>query len=664
MRFMLGIVAAGGLFSVFIQSSDGGDISDQTKIGEISNKSWLGGVTLKILHLSHYLRGTVEERVGRIITHYIKSIDPSWLVFADADVERLSSQWKGKIQEDVESGNFELAKIISDEGADRFGVLLENLAPILEEENKDGGPFSIFDRDAPRGTSSAARRMFVKGSYSRGWGPDEFRDALRDYRERIVAMDKERRVSLFLDAVAKSFDQNSAYYPSERHRYIVAKVSLKPTGVGIELTGDGSGRVSQVLPNSPAGRSGEVKEGDRVISVTDKEGMLHTSRTSIDQFGELLAAEPGEPVTIEFERSDESVSKITLRGEQLKVSDEKRVSGNIAEKGGLRIGVLKIPSFYSGSKGEDPNAEADTKKKILDMLREGVDAIVVDVRQDAGGAAEAARAVSSLFFKGPVYYSLDRNGMIRAENTRGKTVYDGPLVVLVSAGTASSAEIFARAVQDHGRGIVVGGHRTFGKGSLQNLLDLDWHGGHEHFPDGGAGSVRVTTHILFGPNGQGIQGRGVSPDIVVPCPYDIAFEVSSREGRAEAPMMPYEIDTIGRAPTELARLKPVLLRKSAERVGRSPYFLDVSRLKRDFEALFDRPLFGAKIDEYAQAMAPFSKLSGLIKSGPRKTKSPEAMGEPEADPVLDEAVSVAADLTNLTKDTGSGPAPARSKIEN
>jgi len=244
--------------------------------------------------------------------------------------------------------------------------------------------------------------------------------------------------------------------------------------------------------------------------------------------------------------------------------------------------------------------------------------------------------------EGVIYHSLDRNGTIQTFESKGKPLYNGPLVVLVSAGTASAAEVFAKAVQDNGRGVVVGGRRTFGKGSLQNLLDLDWHGGGVYLPEQGAGSVRVTTRVLFGPRGGGIQGFGVVPDIILPCAFDIALSVSEREGRGEEVLNPVSLSNIEVPFLETLSGWGYLVERSKKRVDNSPYFNKIKNLISNFEPLLGKGLVEGGHDGYAKQMEPFGRLSSALQEISVSRGRDGACGK--LDPILDEAVKIAGDL--------------------
>lgn len=653
-----------------VQSSDGSEAGENSSLvmdpydlastreyqsGEVPSpsdkeaKAWLGNVVLRILKLSHYKSDSIFNVEKKVVDHYVRSLDPDGFVFSETDVDFFTQQWRGKIEADIEGGEFLLAKEVTSEGGRRF----EELLGVWDGLTESGGLLAvprleIFDVDVRRGTPQALLRNFFKGKFSRGWDEDDFKSALVDRGNKIRNMTESQRVDGFLDAVAKAFDRNSAYYPEERHQYVVSKVALQPTGVGIDLKKDGSGEIDQVFKNSPAERSGAVLEGDKVLSITDDVGINHPASTSVDQFSELLASEVGKSVTVEVKKNDATISHVTLQSEKLEIPAEKQVSSCIIDHGKMRIGVLRIPSFYASKtvKGgaEGRMAGEDTREEIINMKKGGVDSIVIDLRQDSGGSVEAAEALTSLFLEGVVYHSMDRNGVVQTFGTKSKPIYTGPLVVLVSAGTASAAEIFAKAVQDHGRGLVVGGRRTFGKGSLQNLLDLDWHGGGIYFPEQGAGSVRVTTRILFGPRGGGIQGFGVIPDIVLPCSFDIALAVSEREGRREEVLQPAALSNIKSASPDTLMEWNCVVEKSQKRVEHSPYFNKIKDLTSDFDPLLREGIVEGGREGYAKKMEPFDQLSSALREISTSRGKDGACGE--LDPVLSEAVKIAEDLVD------------------
>lgn len=625
---------------------------------------WLGGVVARVLNLSHYLGVRIEDREKEIIQNYVRALDPDGLIFTRDDVDSFVGRWEGLIESDVEEGTFILAEEVVTEASRKYKQLTQQWPNLLLElDSAKPQIVDIFNHEAPHGTIEALSRFYQKGELSRGWGPAEVFQILCDYENQMLQMKRAKKIHLFLDAVAKAFDKNSAYYPKEKYNYVVSRVTLQPSGVGIELKEDGSGEVRQISNNSPAGRSGEVLVGDKLLSVTDSEGIKHESTTSASSFNELLSPEAGESVTFEVARENEDVAVITLQSENLVVSPGQKVSECSVERSGRNIGVLRIPSFYSGRDDQGGlTADSDTRERVLSMVAQEVDAIVVDVRQDSGGSVEAAVAVAGFFLNGTVYHSVDRYGGVRTFKTEGDPIYTGPLVVLVSAGTASAAEVFSKAIQDHQRGIIVGGVQTFGKGSMQTLLDLDWHGGGEHFPSKGSGSLRVTTKILFGPGGGSIQGCGIFPDITLPCVYDVARSVAIREGKAEVPAGPDKIK-VDQLEDPLfwtgAGLTEVRMH-SERRVDSSPYFQKVIETQEGFEHLFKDARVSLERSAYADKMAHFSTLSQLIRNVSPKKEMGADCGE--LDPLLDEAINIAVDLWRIEKNSGLGPAPAKEEI--
>lgn len=622
--------------------------------------AWLGSVVARILNLAHYQLPPITERERQIIQNYAQALDPSGLIFSEKDIDFFHSKWRGGIESDIETGNFTVAGELTDAARIRYKQVLERLPYILGLSGaRDVGKFAIFDHEAPRGEPHSLVRFFLKGKLSRGWQKREIEVILGDYRDKIEKTSRDDQIDLFLNAVAKAFDKNSAYYPKDKHLYVASKITLRPTGVGIELKEDGSGRVSQVSANSAAGRDGKVEAGDKVISITDDEGVRHTASTSVTQFRELLAPEAGKSVVVEAEGEDDMIFRVALKSENLDVSDKNQVSSCVVEIDGVKIGILRVPSFYSARQDQGGRrADEDTRLQVLEMLKIGVGSLIVDVRQDSGGAVEAAVMLTGLFLDGVVYHSIDRVGAVQTFTTEGNVVYKGPLVVLVSAGTASAAEIFAKAIQDHGRGIVVGGERTLGKGSQQTLLDLDWHGGEEHFPERGAGSLRITTRLLFGPSGMGIQGVGVRPDISLPCAFDIALQVSRRENKTEALLSPSEIKIEG-GRRSLPKSLPLIFDRSASRVLASPPLQKTRALQERFDQLFEDSNFKGDTIEYSEKMMPFVSLATLLREySPEKSREGRCQ---EVDPILNEAVNVAADLGADQKSIGSGPVLIRAK---
>jgi carboxyl-terminal processing protease len=229
------------------------------------------------------------------------------------------------------------------------------------------------------------------------------------------------------------------------------------------------------------------------------------------------AADPSVRKTIKIVREKVKLAKAASKGE-------------VKEVDGVKIGVIDVPSFYADTDAKragDPNwasTARDTQKILADFHTQGVNAVVVDLRSNGGGALDQAVELTGLFLKdGPVVQIRDRRGQVEVLNDEDPSVYwEGPLVVLTSEASASASEIFAAAIQDHHRGIVVGSPTTHGKGTVQNLLSLDRYlgrAGHPEFAEE-AGAIKFTTHKFYRVNGGSTQIKGVSADVVLPSPWE------------------------------------------------------------------------------------------------------------------------------------------------
>lgn len=653
---MLSKIASAGVFFLFLFAtinlySDTSDIkvSEKPRVDVEDGEKWSGRVVWRILRSAHYSPPlSKQELCGRVVENYIEVLDPHKIIFSEEEMGRFCEDGGARLESDIKEGSYTLEHDIY-EGA-KVGILqaLERVGFCEIEEGEDF-KFSLFNSEAGRGGCDGLRRFFLKGMFTRGWDRQELLRNLKDQRERIFNLGRNRRTALFISSLAGAYDKNSSYHPREQHRYIVSQVSMNPSGVGVEVSRSGSGVIEDIVKGAPADRSGVVFTGDQVISVSSEDGTKHSARTSADKFNELLSPEEGKMVELAILDRDHNVVKVSLKSETLPVQRHKMVNGCVVIKDGRAVGVLRIPSFYSrGKGGEGREVGEDVRETLEELKKSGIVALVVDVRQDAGGSLEAAVDGVGMFLDGVVYYTSDRNGTISKKGTSKPSIYDGPLVVLTSAGTASAAEVFAKALQAHGRGVVVGGRRTFGKGSVQNLIDLDWHGGWRYFPGGGAGSLRTTTRMLFGPDGEGLQGRGVVPDVVLPCPHDIALVIAERNRKTEKAMGPGRIEVFSQKQNSLGwKISPVRLKEvvsqSKKRLSGSPDFDQVKTLTAKFDELIKNGLVAGTAESYALKTEPFKILGNFLK---KQSELEEIAGECDThDYTLTEAVAIAFDLT-------------------
>ena len=389
-------------------------------------------------------------------------------------------------------------------------------------------------------------------------------------------------------------DPHTSYFSPRDSENFNMGLSLSLQGIGAQLTSeDEYTKVVELIKGGPAERGEELQAGDRIISIgQDDDGdLVDVVGMRLDDVVSKIRGEKGTTVRLNVipvnATGEESAKTISIVRDTVKLEDQsakKEVLELSYEGSDYRIGVIALPTFYfdfeAAARGEKDykSSTRDVKVLLEELKEEGVDAVVVDLRNDGGGSLQEANQLVGLFIEsGPtvqIKYSGSRNGFTRSYGDNDPEVtYDGPLAVLVNRTSASASEIFAGAIQDYQRGLVLGG-QTFGKGTVQEIIGMEY------------GQVKLTRSKFYRISGESTQHRGVIPDIAFPDFYDAYDDIgeSSLDGA-----LPW--DTV--RPVEYRRYNPIdeilptLKVKHEARASSSPDFKylqdQITRTKRSRE---------------------------------------------------------------------------------
>jgi len=358
---------------------------------------------------------------------------------------------------------------------------------------------------------------------------DASKNLIKRYKNRIKRISQQKEEDLFsliINVLSKEFDPHSSYLSPRSSENFDMDMSLKLEGIGALLgVEDDYTKIVSLVAGGPAEKSGLIKPEDKVISIRqgDEEIYEDVIGWRIDDVVNLIRGKSGTQVEIEFLTGDslgESLKKkVTLIREEVKLED-RAVKSKVFEFDDAvkkkKIGIIDLPSFYMDFNAymqKDPDYKSSSKdiKKILeDFSNEGVDAVILDLRNNGGGALDEANRIIGLFInKGPTVQVKLKSGYVRPWGSqKNQQVWSKPVIVLVNRYSASASEIVAAAIQDYKRGIIVG-QKTFGKGTVQSLQDLS------------EGAIKVTESKYYRVNGKSVQNKGVRPDIKMPSTWDI-----------------------------------------------------------------------------------------------------------------------------------------------
>ena len=408
---------------------------------------------------------------------------------------------------------------------------------------------------------------------------DNLRQRYEGQLSRLRQTESEDVFGLLMAAVSGTIDPHTGYLSPRQGESFDIQMSLSLEGIGALLQSDGEYvKVSSLVPGGPADRAGVLEPADRIIAVGQEEGeMVNVVGMRLDNVVDLIRGPKGSVVRLDVvpaQAVDMTRSPIVeLTRDTVSLEDQAADSEVIEVKrdgAPHRIGVINVPTFYvdfdAWQAGEEEyrSTTRDVAREIEKLKKEGVEGIVLDLRNNGGGALQEANSLIGLFIdRGPTVQVRDAQGRIQLYgDAEAGTVYDGPLTVLVNRLSASASEIFAGAIQDYGRGIVVGAS-TFGKGTVQTLNELSH------------GQIKLTRAKFYRISGDSTQNRGVEPDITFPSLIDPERIGESSLDNALA------WDTVQnvryRRYGEPERVLPTLITRHEERAKENPNFRYLER---------------------------------------------------------------------------------------
>ena len=405
-----------------------------------------------------------------------------------------------------------------------------------------------------------------------------------NYSRAMFQYNSEDVFQIAMDAFTTSIDPHTNYFSPVTSENFKIDMSLSLEGIGARLMNeDGYTKVVEVIPGGPAFTTKKIEVDDRIIAVAQGEAgeFVDVVGWRITDVVKLIRGPKETIVRLQILRATDGITakpvEISLVREKVKLEEQaakKKIVEVINNGITSRIGVITIPKFYTdfegsaSGKGDAKSTVTDVKKLLLELKDEKVDGIVIDLRNNGGGALSEAIDVTGLFVdRGPVVQVKNSDGMVDVgKDSDPAVIYDGPLAVLVNRFSASASEIFAAAIQDYGRGVIVG-EQTYGKGTVQNLIDLNRVSPNE---SNKYGQLKLTIAKYYRINGGSTQNLGVIPDITFPSysdPHD--FGESS-----QITALPWEqIEATKYSPKEnLDLILAKIISRSNERMEQDPEF--------------------------------------------------------------------------------------------
>ena len=495
---------------------------------------------------AHFSRKKVTNELSPfILVNFLDKLDPVKMYFTRSDI-RYFQRYRFKIDDALKQGNLEpiydIFRVYRLRVQQRLGFCVKIL--LTQEHNFESDGSYDFNRQVKnwfddieelenlwqKKTHNDLLTLILAGQ-SKEMAIDVLEKRYRRFIRKVNLFDEEDVISIFLNAYAHTLDPHSNYLnPTQSEEYEI-QMSLSYQGIGARLNlADEQVQVVNIIPGGPAAKDGRLKPMDKIIGIIDEKNKTITDLIGwdLDEVVKLIRGPKGTKVTLQIVPSDSNPDEtpylLTLQRDE--VALEEQAASSLIETFEIKdktynIGLVTIPSFYQDyqarSKGEAEyrSTSEDVKKLVHNLLEIGIDALVIDLRGNSGGLLTEATALTGLFIDdGPVVQLKDtRNKIEIIDDPISGSVYEGPLAVIVDRYSASASEIFAGAIQDYSRGIVVG-QQTFGKGTVQSLYHLDRYSRFQSKK--GFGQLTLTIGKFYRVSGQGTQNKGVIPDIRLP----------------------------------------------------------------------------------------------------------------------------------------------------
>ncbi|MCQ9120592.1 C-terminal processing peptidase [Rodentibacter pneumotropicus] len=524
------ILATAVLSALFLHSGVGFAVESKLKLADIQipsateeNQLAAKRATTRLTQ-SHYRKFQLDDAFSeKIFDRYIKSLDYSRNTFLQSDVDALRQKYGEQLDDQLNQGDLSAAFAIYDLMMKRrYERYVYALSLLDKEPNLNGKDQIEIDRekaDFPK-TEEEANRLWeerVKNDVinlklkDKKWSEIKNKLAKR-YNlaiRRLTQTKADDIVQVYLNAFAREIDPHTSYLSPRTAKSFNESMNLSLEGIGATLQSeDDETSIKSLVPGAPAERSKKLQAGDKIIGVGQEKGEIEDIiGWRLEDIVDKIKGKKGTKVRLEIEPAKGGKSRIiTLVRDKVRIEDQ-AAKLTVEKVEGENIGIIKIPSFYIG-------LTEDVKKLLVKAEKKHVKGLIVDLRENGGGALTEAVALSGLFVTdGPVVQVRDAYQRIRVhEDDDRAEQYKGPLLVMINRFSASASEIFAAAMQDYNRGIIVG-QNTFGKGTVQQSRSLNFVYDLDQTP---LGILQYTIQKFYRINGGSTQLKGVSADIQFP----------------------------------------------------------------------------------------------------------------------------------------------------
>ena len=586
---------------------------------------------MSVLNQAHYNPLKVDDEFSeKAYNLYIKRLDASKKFLMQTDIEALS-KYRKSIDDEINNGSFEFYKLSADIIRSRINekenwskeILSNPFNYSIDEEYETDGEklkyatseeelkaewrkmlkyqtLSRLDEMLTSQEKAKAKKdsVFTEKSYD-SLEVDARRKTLKanvDWFKRLNKITLKDRFSAYVNTITGLYDPHTEYFAPKEKKKFDQSMSGQFEGIGARLQAkDGILKVSEVIVGSPSFKQGDLKAGDEIHKVAQGANEpVDITNMEMDDAIDLIKGKKGTEVRLTVKKPDASFKVIAIIRDVIEMDETYAKSAILDNKN--KIGYIYLPMFYADfTRNGAHRCSADMKKEIAKLKDQGVEGIIIDLRDNGGGSLQEVVEMAGLFIpKGPVVQVKDKVGKVYVMDDKNTDVsWDGPLAIMVNHGSASASEILAAAIQDYKRGVIIG-TQSFGKGTVQSFYNLDQYLLPQFDSIRPLGEVKITNQKFYRINGGATQLKGVMPDVILPDPYAF-IEVGEKE--MDYPM-PW--DEIMKATyDEYTSINYSKLKKgSSERVKSSSAFKLIETESKELKSKKDDTKYNLKIEKF------------------------------------------------------------------
>ncbi len=598
------------------------------------------GLLNKILPQAHYEPTKIDDTFSEEVNaNFIKALDPSKRFFIKEDI-KLFNKYKHKIDDEIKNHNLDFYHLALHRFKQRLNETKGFYKELLKEPfdfNKeeclnvdyDSISFSknkkerldywrkqlklnvinrLYDKledeknTAKDSVGYVAKTFEVLEKKSR----EEAEEQMDDYYVRMDELNDSDWYPIFINTIVAAFDPHTYYFsPNMKDKFDI-NMSGKLEGIGARLQKKGDyTKIVSVISGGPAWRGGELEVGDLILKVAQgDEEPVSIVGMRLDDAIKLIKGKKGTEVKLTLKKIDGSKKIISIIRDVVEL-EETFAKSSIVDYENQKYGLINLPGFYIDFNARNArNSTSDMKHEIEELKKEGIKGLIIDLRNNGGGSLRTAIEIGGLFIdKGPIVQVKYKDEKPRIDKDKDpKIQWNGPLVIMVNELSASASEIFAAAMQDYNRAVIIGSKQTFGKGTVQNVLALNRF---SKYPDK-LGALKLTVQKFYRINGGSTQLKGVSSDVAVPDRYTY-MKIGERD--EDNPLAWDMIDRLDYHKLNFYNNFDEVVSEANQRVNNNPQFKLINEYAKWLKSNQDDHKVFLKLEDYKKDMETHEKES-------------------------------------------------------